>query len=265
MSNAIYSSGDMFGNLMLTGKSYLNDNKIRYVEFICVCGEAKFSRLTALRFSILSCGCLRYDNMPKTHGLSGHKLYNGVWSDMIQRCGNKNNDAYHNYGGRGIFVCDAWLNAETFIRWSELNGWYEGCNLQLDRLDNDMGYSPSNCKWNTRAVQNRNKRNNYFVTAFGETKILPDWGNDYRCKVHFSQIKYRIEKMGWKPEIAISTPMSTKKAVLQFTLNGKFIRRWDGCREAGRGIDIKSSSNISMCCRGILKKAAGFIWEFENK
>lgn len=85
-----------------------------------------------------------------------HLLYN-VWGSMKQRCLNKDDPAYDNYGGRGITVCNEWLSdSGAFINWCLNNGWAEG--LELDRRENDGGYSPSNCRFITHAINIKNQR-----------------------------------------------------------------------------------------------------------
>src|SRR5690606_10465631 len=92
-----------------------------------------------------------------THGLRDHKLY-GVWRSMKQRCTQKSHYAYKDYGGRGIKICDEWIDDfKAFYDWSMSNGYEEG--LTIDRINNDDGYSPENCRWTTMRVQNTNKRN----------------------------------------------------------------------------------------------------------
>ena len=74
---------------------------------------------------------------------------------MIDRCYNKNSTGYKNYGGRGIDVCDEWKEQKAFIKWALANGWQ--MELQIDRIDNNKGYSPENCRFTTSKINNQNK------------------------------------------------------------------------------------------------------------
>lgn len=111
-----------------------------------------------------SCGCMRdslISQVNKSHGKS-HKsrLYN-VWVGMRQRCNDKNHKSYHNYGGRGISVCDEWSDFSCFEKWSLENGYDETANYgdcTLDRIDVDGNYAPSNCRWADAKVQAANRR-----------------------------------------------------------------------------------------------------------
>lgn len=109
-----------------------------------------------------SCGCIRRERtieMNTTHGLSmdGEKKSNLFqrWMGMKNRCYNPKNDHYHRYGGRGISVCDEWLNDfQSFYDWSMSNGYKK--KLQIDRIDNDGNYCPENCRWVTNKKNARN-------------------------------------------------------------------------------------------------------------
>ena len=89
------------------------------------------------------------------HGLSNTRLYN-IWRDMKNRCLNPNNVGYPNYGGRGITVCAEWLEYQPFHDWAYTNGYMD--DLFIDREDNNLGYSPANCRFVTRQVQQANRR-----------------------------------------------------------------------------------------------------------
>lgn len=93
------------------------------------------------------------------------------WTHMIARCYDEQHKAYKNYGGRGIIVCERWHDWRNFV--ADMGQPPPG--TQLDRRDNELGYSPENCRWVTRAVNNRNRRNNRHVTIEGETKVVTDW------------------------------------------------------------------------------------------
>lgn len=84
-----------------------------------------------------------------------HPLY-AVWSNLIQRCTNPKHPQYHNYGGRGIKVCDQWRDATEFLVWAGSAGWEPG--LQIDRIDNDGDYEPGNCRFVTPSVNASNRR-----------------------------------------------------------------------------------------------------------
>ena len=109
-----------------------------------------------------------------------------VWRAMKQRCENPSNKQYHNYGGRGINICSEWKGVYGFLHfseWAKQHGYKEG--LTLDRIDNNEGYSPNNCRWVTNKEQANNKRTNIYITYKGKTKTLAQWakqtGISYSC------------------------------------------------------------------------------------
>jgi len=127
--------------------------KYHYGLFKCpYCGKEFKTNLNSIKCGdTRSCGCL---SGGKKHGLRQHRFYS-TWCGMKQRCYNKKSKSYSNYGGRGIGVCDEWLDAENFIKWAEETH-IEG--YTLDRIDNDKGYSPENCRWADATTQNTNQR-----------------------------------------------------------------------------------------------------------
>jgi hypothetical protein len=134
--------------------------KVRYGLYKCHCGiEFKTQTPNIKSGNCKSCGCnrvLRIKEASTKHGMSNHKLYN-VFSSMLQRCTNPNDNRFVDYGGRGITVCEEWINnKQSFLDWSIVNGYESG--LTIDRINNDKGYEPSNCRWTTRSIQSRNTR-----------------------------------------------------------------------------------------------------------
>lgn len=109
----------------------------------------------------------------RTGKISDTKIY-GVWQGMKGRCYYPNHKHYKNYGGRGITICDKWLNDScAFISWALENGYKEG--LTIDRIDNNKGYSPDNCRWITNKENCRNMRKCHIVELFGKKKNWQTW------------------------------------------------------------------------------------------
>src|SRR5690242_10945292 len=146
--------------------------------------------------------------MKKTHG-ERHPITKEyqAWGHMKRRCYNENTPQFCDYGGRGIVVCDAWLNSyETFLKDM---GRAPSPKHTLDRIDNDGNYEPSNCRWATRFEQNVNRRNNVLITLNGEVKTLQEWCNIHQ--IDRNTVKFRLKK-GWPKELAFSiTPDNSNR------------------------------------------------------
>ena len=129
------------------------ENKGKHTMYLCKCSckkqtERNIQAGTLVNGNSRGCGCI---GVP-VHGLSHHTLYS-VWNAMTQRCSNPNTINYHNYGGRGIKVCEEWKNNfKLFYDWCIANGWKKG--LQIDRIDNNKDYEPNNCQWITPSENN---------------------------------------------------------------------------------------------------------------
>jgi hypothetical protein len=115
-----------------------------------------------------------------------------TWYNMISRCKNKNNSSYKNYGGRGIKVCDRWL--QSFENFYKDMGYPPTIKHTIDRINNDGNYEPSNCRWATHKIQQNNKSNNRFLTIDGITKTIGNWASESGIAEHV--IIYRLNK-GW--------------------------------------------------------------------
>jgi hypothetical protein len=136
--------------------------KYRYGLYECqYCGNTWETSTYSMKCGdIRSCGCVRKD-MNKIHGFVGSRFYY-TWRNMIARCNSPQNKNYKLYGARGITVCNEWSDIATFVAWAEAtHPNIEG--YTLDRIDNDKGYSPENCRWadaTTQCVNQRIKKNN---------------------------------------------------------------------------------------------------------
>lgn len=193
------------------GRWQVIDNTLRHNKHFsalcrCECGVEGVVRIEKLRTGkSLSCGCFRAENLT-THGhtansirIDSHEYW--IWNSMLRRCSNPKDAGYKNYGGRGIKVDERWLKFENFF--ADM-GARPTLSHSLDRIKNEEGYGPDNCKWATRTEQNRNKRNNRFITAKGVTKCLMEWANDLGGS--HSTILARIS-IGWSEEKAVTTPI----------------------------------------------------------
>lgn len=151
-----------------------------------------------------SCGCLgRECRDQTTHGES-HTRLNNIWYGMKARCLNPNSDAYSNYGGRGIDICDEWVHDYVSFRdWALSNGYAD--DLTLDRINVNLGYYPDNCRWATNKQQSNNKRNNVLLDYNG-TKFTYSELADL-AGISMNTLWMRINKLGWTVEKAVNTPV----------------------------------------------------------
>jgi hypothetical protein len=161
-------------------------------QCLCDCGVIlNVSCKSLLTEERKSCGCLRKDRQRESvlkHGESKTPIYI-VWDGMRQRCLNPNHMHYSSYGGRGITICKDWENVLVFKSWVESTGYVKGATL--DRIDNNQGYFPENCRWATRKDQANNRRNTRYVTYKGETKTIAQWADQF--KVCWETMAYRVK------------------------------------------------------------------------
>ena len=160
----------------------------------CDCGNEKIvARYKLTIGNTKSCGCLKKQhcsNLHKIHGLSNTKI-GYTWRGMKSRCYNPKNENYKNYGGRGIKVCDEWLNDfMNFYNWSINNGYKE--DLSIDRINSDGNYEPNNCRWIPWKEQTRNTRRNRMITYNNETHCLAEWAEI--LGIDYSKLKNKINK-----------------------------------------------------------------------
>lgn len=200
--------GKRFGKLIAVRQvdDYIAPNGNRHKKFMCKCDCGK-TTLTLKDHLVSgktkSCGCLRKEASKRmtTHGEIHTRLYR-IWGNMVNRCTNPNNPAWDNYGGRGIIVCDEWRSYENFRDWARANG-YDN-ELTIDRINNDDGYYPDNCRWVSDRVQANNKRSNHLIEYNGVTKTMAEWAEV--LGVSYRNLHNRIQSLGWSVDRAFNQP-----------------------------------------------------------
>lgn len=195
MGKFIDITGQVFGRLTVLGYSHKDHHRNSYWKCRCACGK----ELVVLKSNLtcgktLSCGCYNREQNSLNHQLGKDLdrtcLYN-KWINMKRRCYNPTTDGYKDYGGRGITVCDDWINDfDNFFQWSMKNGYKKG--LTIDRIDVNGNYCPKNCRFVTQKQQANNKTNNRYITCDNKTLTLSQWANI--LKVDSCYIRYRLNK-----------------------------------------------------------------------
>lgn len=202
--------GRHFGRRVVLSKAARHDTwNVR-----CDCGTEGVARGNHLRSGAgSSCGCLKIERSAAartTHGATtkhGKSTEYEIWAGMLKRCTNPRSRYYADYGGRGITVCERWL--KDFAAFLADMGRRPSAAHSLDRKDNDVGYSPENCRWATRKEQNRNRRNNLILTVNGESLPAAAW--EERMGLPKGNVSHRITA-GWTPSEAVLTPVKGQRA-----------------------------------------------------
>lgn len=204
--------GQRFGHLTVLG--YLprrSDSPHVYWLCRCDCGTFTGPSTGKLRStSTVSCGCYKGEitaaRMTR-HGLTDAPEYN-LYLKIKSRCLRPDDPHFQDYGGRGISICDRWLNGEYgrtgFECFLADVGPRPSRGHSIDRIDNDGNYEPGNCRWATPTQQARNRRSNIYVTVGGATMSLPDACE--RLGLHYPFILSRMARKGWTFERAITQP-----------------------------------------------------------
>ena len=193
-------TGKKFGKLEVIGVHDTGSRKTYYV-CQCDCGNVKVVRADSLiSGATKSCGCIKKEqdktnlSTSHRHKMSGTRIYE-TWQDMKRRCYNKQNARYDRYGGRGIKVCEEWLNNfQSFYDWAIRKGYYD--DLTIDRIDNDGNYEPSNCRWSTVKEQCNNRSSNINITIGNATKSLMSWCEIFN--VDYKKVHARYQRNGYE-------------------------------------------------------------------
>ena len=195
--------GQVFGDLTIVSidNSILGNHKP--CTCICICGGTRITRYSSLvSGATKSCGCA--NSKPKTHGQSNHPLFK-IWRGMISRCTKPQAANYPLYGGRGITVCDEWLNdINIFI--ADM-GERPSKDHSVERRNNELGYSKDNCYWATRKEQCNNTRSNVFIEYNGKNQTVTQWANE--LDIDPETLRQRL-KNNWSVEKALTTPLGTR-------------------------------------------------------
>jgi len=151
--------GQRFGKLVVLEETapHTTPKGRRIKKFLCQCDcgvKKPIMKYNLTTNKSISCGCYHKEKVT-THGYTDHPLYR-VWADIKTRCYSPTYRDYRLYGGRGILVCNEWLDPKSFIEWGLSNGWSKG--LEIDRINVNGDYEPSNCRFIDESLQMRNKR-----------------------------------------------------------------------------------------------------------
>jgi len=202
MPKSVDYTGKRFGRLTVIERSK-NISKYIY-KWICKCDCGNIVEVIHGNLQsdhTKSCGCLSRERASKsltTHGMSHNNRLFTIWCSMRQRCKDKNQKFFHRYGGRGIIVCSEWQEFLPFYNWAIANGYKEG--LSIDRINNDSGYSPDNCRWANNFQQANNTSANHKITFDGETHTLAEWE---RIRGYIPNTIHTRLKRGWTEKEAI--------------------------------------------------------------
>lgn len=194
--------GTRFGRLTVLRAVGLDPNTRKALsECRCACGAVVVKRNNDLLTGrIRSCGCLKRERSSQqmwkraeksqANHMSGTPIYQ-CWRDMIRRCTDPRDRRYKRYGGRGISVHGPWLRSfRCFRRWAEAHGFRP--DLQIDRIDYDKGYAPTNCRFVDRVTQANNRSNNHLIEYDGKRLTMAQWARQLNIPYH--RLKYAVKE-----------------------------------------------------------------------
>lgn len=200
--------GERFGRLLVTSKDRVdtrpNGHRVTFWKCKCDCGNELAVCTGSLRSgNTQSCGCLQKERASLANRVYREPVYKTrlyrIWIGMKNRCYNKHHASYQNYGGRGITICQEWLDLDAFCEWALNNGYSD--DLTIHRIDNDMGYFPDNCVWATYETQNNACSRNIFIEYNDEVHTLKEWSDI--LSIPYKTLYCRVQR-GWSVERAFT-------------------------------------------------------------
>jgi hypothetical protein len=208
-------TGKKFNRLTVIKHHGINKWRQHTWECKCDCGGNRLVYPTSGSLNSgnsKSCGCLQKEAVIQhnkdlsTHNKTNTRLFH-IWHGMKLRCSNKKSKDYKNYGGRGITVCDEWINDfKVFYDWAINNGYSD--ELSIDRKNVFGNYEPDNCRWSTDKVQFNNKRVNRYITINGVTKTVVEWAEEYN--IGSKTLLYRLNNK-WQVDQLFIIPNKGRK------------------------------------------------------
>lgn len=212
-------TGKVFGKLTVICRTDRKDSQGTRLYWLCQCEcgkESEVHRCKLVGGHTTSCGCVRdewrkhgFQKLWTKHGMSGKsrtKEFNS-WIGLRSRCYDKKNAKYPRYGGRGIKVCERWI--DSFINFYNDVGPSPSASHSIDRIDVNGDYCPENCRWATPAQQADNKTNTIKLTCGGVTRTVTEWAKV--TGIPRMTIMARIRNYGWDVDKAILTPVRGRK------------------------------------------------------
>lgn len=200
-------TGERYNRLLIIGLH--STNPIKWAVK-CDCGKEMVVFASNLGRSTKSCGCLKRENMASIqhrHGCYGTPEYVS-WNGLKGRCCNPNNPKFHDYGGRGIKICERWL--ASFENFLADMGHKPSQKHSIERVDVNGNYEPSNCVWATQKVQSNNQRSNVRLEYNGENLTAAQWSE--KTGFSYSAIMRRINS-GWSASEIVETPIRFRKTL----------------------------------------------------
>lgn len=182
-----------------------NAIKRRQAMFRCKCGNTFIAQIYKVKTcETRSCGCIQAkatSESNSTHGLSKIPLYT-IWKAIKSRCYNVKNKAYHNYGGRGVVVCNEWKNDFTaFYLWAMSNGYKKGLQIDKDIKGDGLLYSPQTCIFVTPKVNSNNRRSNVYIDFNNDSKTISQWAD--KIGIPMKILHQRLSR-GWSIEKSLT-------------------------------------------------------------